>query len=121
MARDAATECRKVERRRLRLAAHWCVLHPGTADAGFATWDDTGLPGLCPDDAARRAGHAAGRGVHARAVRGRARGVHPDRVAVLADALDLEHRLPRIWAAVEELAVAPWRARQIAQATHHLS
>ena len=40
---------------------------------------------------------------------------------LLADALDLNHRLPRIWAAVEALAVAPWKARKIAQATHHLS
>ena len=40
---------------------------------------------------------------------------------LLADALDLQHRLPRIWAAVEALAVAPWKARKIAQATHNLS
>ena len=40
---------------------------------------------------------------------------------LLADALNLQHRLPRIWEAVEALAVAPWKARKIAQATHHLS
>ena len=40
---------------------------------------------------------------------------------LLSDALDLQHRLPKIWAAVERLAVAPWKARKIAQATHHLS
>ena len=40
---------------------------------------------------------------------------------LLADALDLQHRLPRLWAAVEALTVAPWKARKIAQATHHLS
>ena len=40
---------------------------------------------------------------------------------LLADALDLHHRLPRLWAAVEALAVAPWKARKIAQATHNLS
>ena len=40
---------------------------------------------------------------------------------LLADALDLTHRLPRIWAAVEGLAVAPWKARKVAQATHRLS
>ena len=40
---------------------------------------------------------------------------------LLADALNLQHRLPRIWAAVEALTVAPWKARKIAQATHHLS
>jgi hypothetical protein len=40
---------------------------------------------------------------------------------VLADALDLAHRLPSTWARVQALAVAPWKARRLAQATHHLS
>ena len=48
LAREAATECWKAERRRLRLAAQWCVLHPATPESGFVTWSDTGLPGLCP-------------------------------------------------------------------------
>jgi hypothetical protein len=40
---------------------------------------------------------------------------------MLADALDLQHRLPRIWARVEALEVPPWRARQVAQETRRLS
>ena len=48
LAGEAATECWKAERRRLRLAAQWCVLHPATDESGFVTWSDTGLPGLCP-------------------------------------------------------------------------
>ena len=40
---------------------------------------------------------------------------------VLADALDLAHRLPLAWRRVQGLAVAPWKARRLAQATHHLS
>ena len=40
---------------------------------------------------------------------------------LLADALDLVHRLPLAWAKVQALAVAPWQARKLAQATHHLS
>jgi hypothetical protein len=40
---------------------------------------------------------------------------------MLADALDLAHRLPRTWAKTRRLEVAPWRARRLAQATHHLS
>ncbi|HET7069906.1 MAG TPA: hypothetical protein VFI40_03695, partial [Nocardioides sp.] len=40
---------------------------------------------------------------------------------VLADALDLAYRLPKTWARVQRLEVAPWRARRLAQATHTLS
>ena len=87
------------------------------------TWSDTGLPGLCPDEEAALGGEgtplvaaftpepfAAALGVST--LTG---------LQLLADALDLEHRLPRLWAAVEALAVAPWKARKIAQATDHLS
>ena len=122
LAKDAATECWKAERRRLRLAAHWCVLHPATAETGFVTWSDTGLPGLCTEDAA-----LGGEGTPLVAAFtpepfAAALGVSTlTGLQLLADALDLQHRLPRIWAAVEALAVAPWKARKIAQATHHLS
>ncbi len=87
------------------------------------TWSDTGLPGLCPDQEAALGGEgtplvaaftpepfAAALGVSTLSG-----------LQLLADALDLQHRLPRLWAAVETLAVAPWKARKIAQATHHLS
>ena len=40
---------------------------------------------------------------------------------LLSDALDLHYRLPRLEQEVESLAVAPWRARRIAAATHALS
>ena len=33
---------------------------------------------------------------------------------LIADALDLQHRLPKIWRLVEDLAVEPWKARQVA-------
>ena len=56
LAHEAATECWKAERRRLRLAAHWCVLHPATPESGFVTWSDTGLPGLCPGEEAALGG-----------------------------------------------------------------
>ncbi|MFC4812966.1 hypothetical protein, partial [Paenibacillus sp. GCM10023250] len=35
-------------------------------------------------------------------------------MALIADALDLQFRLPRIWRLVEQLAVEPYRARQVA-------
>ena len=86
------------------------------------TWSDTGLPGLCPEDAA-----LGGEGTPLVAAFtpepfAAALGVSTvTGLQLLADALDLQHRLPRIWAAVEALRVAPWKARKIAQATHHLS
>ena len=122
-AADAEVRERQAGRAKLRAAAQWCVLHPATVESGFVTWSDTGLPGLCPDEEAALGGEgtplvaaftpepfAAALGVST--VTG---------LQLLADALDLQHRLPRIWAAVEALAVAPWKARKIAQATHHLS
>lgn len=40
---------------------------------------------------------------------------------LIADALDLRHRLPRLWALVTTGAVRAWQARAVAQATHDLS
>jgi len=41
--------------------------------------------------------------------------------ALMADALDLRHRLPELWQLVSIGRVASWRARKVAQATRHLS
>jgi hypothetical protein len=40
---------------------------------------------------------------------------------LVAQALELAHRLPRVWARVQEGSLAPWRAKRIADATLHLS
>jgi hypothetical protein len=40
---------------------------------------------------------------------------------LVAQALELAHRLPRTWARVQEGSLAPWRAKRIADATLHLS
>lgn len=42
-------------------------------------------------------------------------------MGLIADALDLAYRLPCTQARVDELEVAPWRARRLAQATRGLS
>ena len=39
---------------------------------------------------------------------------------LMADALDLRHRLPRLWSRVRTAQVRAWQARQVAQATSHL-
>ena len=41
-------------------------------------------------------------------------------MSLMADALDLRHRLPRLWALVEDLAVAPWKTRRVATDTRSL-
>jgi 5-methylcytosine-specific restriction endonuclease McrA len=40
---------------------------------------------------------------------------------LVAQALELAHRLPRVWVRVQEGSLAPWRAKRIADATLHLS
>jgi hypothetical protein len=41
--------------------------------------------------------------------------------ALMADALDLRHRLPELWQLICTGRAASWRARKVAQATRHLS
>jgi hypothetical protein len=41
--------------------------------------------------------------------------------ALMADALDLRHRLPELWQLICAGEVPSWRARKVAQATRHLS
>ncbi len=98
------------------------MLHPATDEGGVATFDPSGLPGVlhreeslggegCPPVAAFTpeslaatlglSKHAAGQ--------------------LVADALDLHHRLPRCWRRVEALAVDAFKARRVAQLTHPLS
>lgn len=38
---------------------------------------------------------------------------------LIADALDLRHRLPRLWRQVQTGQVHGWQARKVAHATHH--
>ena len=41
--------------------------------------------------------------------------------SLIGDALDLRHRLPRLWQVVVGAGVRAWKARKVAQATRHLS
>ena len=122
LAAEAEVRERQAGRAKLRVAAEWCVLHPATEETGFVTWSDKGLPGL---DATEEALGGEGTPLVAAFAPepfAAALGVSTlTGLQLLADALDLTHRLPRLWAAVEALVVAPWKARKIAQATHRLS
>ena len=118
---DSESQSRAAERRKLRYAVQWCVLHPAPGPDDAATWGDLGgrdrgcdvriggdgTPGVAaftaePFAAALGISTAAG-------------------LQLLSDVLDVVHRLPRSWAKVEALEIAPWRARRLARATSTLS
>jgi hypothetical protein len=105
----------------LQMAIEWAQLHQVTEVEDAATWwagrgQDTGIPIAGPGaplvsefavaEFATALGLSAGSG----------------RVLV-AHALELAYRLPKIWARVRSGSLAPWRARRIAEETrsHSLS
>ena len=109
---------RAAEARDLALAARWADLHasdPQLGQGGRRAWrgqdrlirvggDGTPeLQELCVVEL------AISRQVHPHAAR-----------RVVADALDLRHRLPSWWAAVHELRLEPWVARKVATMSREL-
>jgi hypothetical protein len=105
-------ECRLIE-----LAAHWSDLHHPDSQAPA----ERTLPGA---EKGRQLGGegtpevlefcAAELGAQLRTSIGSAR-------ALMADALDLRHRLPELWQLILTGGLASWKARKVAQATRHLS
>jgi hypothetical protein len=118
---DAEQQDRQAARRKLRLALHWCVLHPGTPEDHQVLGDAfRGPEGDCEE-------HIGGEGTPLVAS-----GAAEEFAAALAvatitgmnwlsDALNLAFRLKQIWARVEALEVPVWKARRVAQLTHPLS
>ena len=121
-AQDATLAQRIAERRILNYAAQWCVLHPAKVDTGHAMWSETGEKDVLDCDKAiggegtplvaafTAEPLAAAMGISTRAG-----------LELMADSLDLVHRLPLAWAGVQTLRVAPWRARRLAKLTRSLS
>ncbi|HEY0237429.1 MAG TPA: hypothetical protein VGC37_02175 [Friedmanniella sp.] len=114
--RIAATHAavREAECEELVLAAAWADVHyleAGTDDyrplvQRACAWGGDGCPPV-----AEHCAHELGalRGTGAVAAR-----------MLIGDALDLRHRLPRLWALVRTGVVRAWQARAVAQATHDL-
>src|SRR5215831_18937385 len=119
---EAETAERRAALAKLELALQWCVLHPATADTGVAVWGDAGLPGLSECDETLGGDGCPAVSAFAPEPFAAALGV-PTTIGmqILADVLDLSHRLPRTWARVRRLEVPAWKARRLAQATHHLT
>ena len=99
--RDNERVRREADLRQLHLAYQWCVLHPATADTGVAVWGGDG-----DLDADESLGGDGTPMVAAFAPEpfGLALGVSTDTAkTLLADALDLVHRLPHTWRRLQTL------------------
>ncbi|SFB07473.1 hypothetical protein SAMN05192575_103204 [Nocardioides alpinus] len=102
LAGQALTARRLAEVAELHLAIQWAVLHGHPHDDR----DPMVTPGGDGTPALRE---------HAIPELAMARETHPATTrALIADGLDLVHRLPRTWAIVEAGACEPWVARQVA-------
>jgi len=116
--RDNEVDRRRADLRQLELAYQWCVLHPATADTGVATWGD---PHLEADESLGGEGTPKV-AAFAPEPLGLALGVSTSAaMTLIADALDLVHRLPHTWRRVQTLDAPAWRARRVAQRTHALT
>lgn len=121
LAEDADIAARAAERSKLRLAGQWCVLHEVHDPDAAASWSDAGGRWQGVED---RIGSDGTPMIAEFAVEPFAAALRMSTIAgmqLLSDVLDLQHRLPRTWARVENLEVEAWRARRVAQATHALS
>ncbi len=118
---DAVLEARSEEQaaaaRQLELAVEWALLHP-CRDEYPAAWDDGGLfspsaplagSGAPLVDEFAPASLAAALGISLAAGK-----------QLMADALELIYRLPRLWDLVLAGRVPVWRARAISRETHDL-
>ena len=115
-ARVFAHQC---EVEQLELAVRWALLHPCPKDEWPAHWGE--------DPAVRRDRHPAGRrgrtlvAEFAPAALAAALDLSLDAGRQLvADALELTYRLPRLWDLVQAGRVPVWRARAISRETHDL-
>ncbi|WP_188421671.1 HNH endonuclease, partial [Nocardioides daphniae] len=99
------------EAEELELVYAWVVSHPALGEGGVLSADEfpggAGTPGVAAFTAEPLAGVLR---------------VSPAAAqSLLADTVDLVHRLPRLWDQVQALEVAVWKARRIATATRSLS
>jgi hypothetical protein len=121
LAEDAEVQSRQAERRKLRYAYQWCVLNPATEDTGRATWSELGREALDCDEAIGGEGTPLVAAFAAEQLGAALRVSTSAALQLMADALNLRHRLPLIWAKVEALEVPAWRAQRVARATARLS
>ncbi|CAM3307175.1 HNH endonuclease signature motif containing protein [Nocardioides dubius] len=109
-------------RRQLRLAHQWCVVNPVVDGGSSASWcDDAAFASLDLDDFLGGEGTPAVAAFAAEEFAAASGVSRYAALSLLADALDLHHRLPLLWAQVELLEVPGWKARRVAELTRKLS
>ena len=121
---QAAAEAEQAERRaapmKLRLAHQWAILNPATAETGVDTPGGPALDVLTKDESLGGDGTPAVAAFTPETFALKL-GISPSAGAqLIADALDLRHRLPLLWKRVQRLQVPAWQARRVAQQTHAL-
>jgi hypothetical protein len=98
----------------LRLAGHWAALHssdPRRSTDGRRSWADDRLIEVGGEGSPRVREFCI-------AELAMVRQVHPmSGQALIADVLDLQHRLPKTWARVSALEAEAWLARKVASMT----
>jgi Domain of unknown function (DUF222) len=111
---------RTAEVRRLQLAAHWADLHPGEVIAESRI-PDSRIPGI--EHPVRLGGDGTPTVADfAPAELGPVLGMSDGSASrLIADALDLRHRLRLVWAAAYTGQAPVYQARHIASATRHLT
>ena len=112
LADQVDTAADRAEATRLQVALRWADLHRHLDAGGAALPGAERLIGLGGDGAPPVAELAPAE------LGARCRMSHGACADLIGDALDLRHRLPRLWALVLEGRVRPWAARKIARATH---
>ena len=119
-ARMSDRQVRRAELVKLELAAHWCVLHPPTEETGYSAWNDDLVAEVAGPETLGGDG-TPGVAAFTPEPFGAALGITThSAMSLLADVLDLQHRLPALWAGVQDLAVAAWKARRVATQTRDL-
>ncbi len=111
--RSCLQAVRREEAEVLQLAAHWADLHaPDPRTSGMRAERSTRFGGDGTPEVGEFAPAELGPEVGLSLYQSQ---------ALIADALDLRHRLPRVWARVLDLRVEVWRARLVARRTRELS
>ena len=119
LARDAELMARQAERAKLRAANRWADLHAATAESGVEVWGNAGaLECEVP------VGGAGAPTLAAFSVEplDAALGISTiSAMNLISAAVELRHRLPRVWALSEGLAVPAWKPKLVARLTGGLS
>ena len=111
---------REAEVHRLRIAYQWAITHPAL-DA-CETPAGAVLPGvLCTPETLGGPGTPTVAAFTPEPLAVALSCSPESATALIADALDLHHRLPLLWDQTQALLVPVWKARRVATATRHLS